>query len=386
MTPLGLDAVSKEVAEQFEKINMKYIKLMSGHIGRIGKLKPEDLHRLEQMAIMNVNAKEITKEIAKQCKKTEAEIQKIMIQSGADQYEKMKIFYKARGIAQVPLLENKRMMDYLYSIAKRTNYTFENISKTTAVRKEYQKAVDRGIYAVTNGMEDYQTAVRTAVKEATANGTKVIYASGHRRRLDSAVRMNILDGVRQANQGIRMIAGEEFGADGVEISAHALCAEDHADIQGLQFSMEDFENLNNSLDRPIGELNCHHTIYPIVLGVSEPAFSQSELNDYADYSNEMIDYGDGQISRYQASQKMRQMETNIRYQREYKMAAEGYGDTALAIRCQDNIKRMENEYTELSASAGLAERKRRTKTVSASKAYKQAVMDEYPLEILKKLV
>lgn len=36
---------------------------------------------------------------------------------------------------------------------------------------------------------------------------RVKYASGYTRRLDSAVRMNILEGVRQVNLGIRQITG-----------------------------------------------------------------------------------------------------------------------------------------------------------------------------------
>jgi hypothetical protein len=43
-----------------------------------------------------------------------------------------------------------------------------------------------------------------------ALGARVEYASGYTRRLDSAVRMNVLDGVRQLNQGVRKITGEQF--------------------------------------------------------------------------------------------------------------------------------------------------------------------------------
>ena len=44
---------------------------------------------------------------------------------------------------------------------------------------------------------------------------------------------------------IQQEVGERFGADGVEISAHYPCAEDHVDIQGRQFSNEKFEKLNS---------------------------------------------------------------------------------------------------------------------------------------------
>lgn len=403
ITNKSITAISSEMAETFEEINLKYIKLMSRHIGKIGKLKPEDLHILEQMAIMSSNADEINKLIAKQCKISQAQLQKIYIDSGAKEYERLKIFYDAKGVKQVPLIKNYRMMRYIEQVARQTGYAFENISRTTAVRKEYQKAVDRGIYAVTNGTEDYQTAVRTAVKTATERGTRIAYASGLTRRLDSAVRMNILDGARQINNGIRMMAGEEFGADGVEISAHALCAPDHLDIQGKRYALDQIDaikydvglwddsmNLPEESDsnRPIGELNCQHAIYPIVLGVSEPTYSKEELEQYQSYSEETFEFDGKKMTRYEASQKMRQLETKIRYQKEYGLAAKGYGDTALEIKSKENVKALKDKYSELAKTAELRERGGvyGRMTVSGSKSWQGKAMDNYSLDDLRGLI
>ena len=81
---------------------------------------------------------------------------------------------------------------------------------------------------------------------------RITYASGRTRRLDSACRMNILEGVRQVNNGIRKEMGNQYGADGVEIDAHGLCAEDHLPYQGKQYTIKAYEKLNNKLKRPIG--------------------------------------------------------------------------------------------------------------------------------------
>ena len=70
-------------------------------------------------------------------------------------------------------------------------------------------------------------------------GTRAVqYESGHTRRVDTAVRMNVLDAMRRMNQRAMEEVGREFGADGVEIDAHMLCAEDHLPYQGQQFSNE----------------------------------------------------------------------------------------------------------------------------------------------------
>lgn len=70
--------------------------------------------------------------------------------------------------------------------------------------------------------------------------------------------MNVLDGIRAVNQDIMRQVGKEFRTDGIEISAHALCAEDHLPYQGTQMSEKEFERLQNRLDRPFGMWNYRH--------------------------------------------------------------------------------------------------------------------------------
>ena len=44
----------------------------------------------------------------------------------------------------------------------------------------------------------------------------------HTRRVDTAVRMNVLDAMRRMNQRVMEELGRQFGADGVEIDAPLL--------------------------------------------------------------------------------------------------------------------------------------------------------------------
>ena len=92
----------------------------------------------------------------------------------------------------------------------------------------YRDAVDVAITSVQAGVTDYNSAIRRTMKTAAQDGLRVKYPnSGLTRRLDSAVRQNVLDGVRAVNNDVLRQLGNEYGADGVEISAHALCATDH---------------------------------------------------------------------------------------------------------------------------------------------------------------
>lgn len=98
----------------------------------------------------------------------------------------------------------------------------------------------------------HRNAVRRALSQAAVNGLQVQYPSGYRRRADTAVRQNVLDGVRSVNQQMLYSLGDEFGANGVEISAHMLCAEDHLPYQGRQYSVKEFSDIQGNLKRQFG--------------------------------------------------------------------------------------------------------------------------------------
>jgi hypothetical protein len=352
------------MAQAFEEINEEYIELMAKHVKDMGRLSATDMHRLEQMNKMDANIAHINKKLRQQCNLTVLQLDKLYKESGLSLYDDMDVFYSAKGVEQVPFEQNRRIQEYIQSVDSLTYGTFENLSRTTAMSENYRKVVDRGIYAVSSGMENYQTAIRKALVKAATDGMRVKYASGYTRRLDSAARMNILSGVRQVNLGIRQITGEQFGADGYEISAHGLCAEDHQPIQGKQFSKKEFNKLQASLARPIGTLNCQHTAYPIILGVSQPTYSDSELKDMLDYSNEKITLPNGKIvSRYEASQVMRNIETNIRYAKDSFIAGKASGDDVLMQKAKAKIKKNQEQYKKVCEASGL---KPRTERMSVS--------------------
>lgn len=355
-----LNQIAYKMAQAFEEINDEYIELMAKHVKDMGRLSATDMHRLEQMNKMNANIAHINKKLRQQCNLIVLQLDKLYKESGLSVYDDVDVFYSAKGVEQVPFEQNRRIQEYIQSVDSLTYGTFENLSRTTAISENYRKVVDRGVYAVSSGLENYQAAIRKTLIKASTDGMRVKYASGYTRRLDSAARMNILSGVRQVNLGIRQITGEQFGADGYEISAHGLCAEDHQPIQGKQFSKKEFAKLQASLVRPIGTLNCQHTAYPILLGVSQPAYSDSELQDMLDYSNEKIALPNGKIvSRYEASQVMRNIETNIRYAKDSFIAGKASGDDVIVNKAKAKIKRNKELYSSIATKAGLQKRTER---------------------------
>lgn len=356
------------VSARFDAINTHYIKLMAKQIKEIGKLSPSNLFRLQQMSKMQQNIDSIEYMLAQETGKTLDELDKVLELSGLSVYKDAYELYVAHNRIQIPFKQNQNMMNYIRSVQGLTHNTFFNLSNTTVIFEPYRNLVDVAIDAITNGIDSYNNIIHKQLTDSTLppnlryadEGLKVTYASGLTRRLDSAVRMNVLEGVRQVNNGIREKAGEEFGADGVEVSAHALCARDHIDIQGKQFSKKEFELRNEELRRHISTCNCKHYTFPIILGISKPTYTDKELRQYRENSEKPVNINGKEMTKYQATQVQRNMETAIRKQKDKYIFAYTMGDTEMAEKIKNNINQLQSQYNSISQQAGLSPKMDRT--------------------------
>jgi len=273
-------------------------------------------------------------------------------QDSADQYAKEYAATRKQAVAA-------SIIDGLKSQAVQTLDGSLKLIETAAFRegpiaKVYQSAMTQAIGSLSAGITDYHSAVRDTVKQL--GGGLVTYQSGRTYRLDSAVAMNVSDGVRQTYDNINAKHGETFGADGWEISAHALCAKDHINIQGRQFPKD--SSAIAGLARPIGTRNCHHTKRPILLGVSAGAYTKEELQAINDRSNEEVTWhsaagNEMTASRYEASQYQRKMEVAIRDKRDELDALEESGDKVGAQIAKTDIKTLSASYKSASDEMGL---------------------------------
>lgn len=322
----------------------------------IGSLKASDIHRLTEMKRVGLNAKRIKREIAKAANMSVADLDRVfraVAESDARFAEQWFAADYAPAVKGLPKL-SKPIERLLKAQLRITAQAFKNLSQTTIETQRYRKAVDEAISAVQSGVTDYNSAIRRAMKTAAQDGLRVKYPnSGMTRRLDSAIRQNVLDGVRAINNDVLRQLGNEYGADGIEISAHALCATDHLPYQGLQFSNRDFEELQNSLGRPFGAWNCKHTMFPIILGVSAPAHDADELRMYRENSAAEIEIDGRTMSRYEWSQEQRRIETAVRAQKDIAIAAKASGDDVARREAQSKINALQDHYEKVSNAAGL---------------------------------
>lgn len=366
-TDQELEIYAQRIVDIYEPITQHYLELMGEHMADIGTLTATDVHRLTQIQRMNKNAAEIASELAIATQKAESEIEAMFEEMAQDHYAFSEQYYDAQGLVQVPWSENKTMQQIVAAQVKTTQGTLANLASTTASQLKknptnYRQLVDAAIRQASLGTTDYSTAIRNTVRSvAKQNVSYIDFDSGYKRRLDSQIRMNILDGARTQAINIAEQAGKEYGADGVEISAHGLCAADHLHIQGQQYTTKKWNETNANLDRAIGTLNCKHFAFPILLGISTPAHTQKELAAINKTSTATTTIGDKTLTGYQWSQEQRKLETLIREQKDIAVLAAAAGDDYMPLRreAQAKINAYKAEYATITEQATLIEKTER---------------------------
>lgn len=306
---------------------------------RLGKLKGKSF--VEVYAAMPKDLAEIRKVIDEGVKGIENVTSDIMESMAKANDQWAKRYYEHMGVEQVPALEHRKLSSILKSNTKEAlseinaicrssvvSILDEGTKRITTIEAAYNKVVTQAANLMVAGSDSVDGAIAKTVKGLSQSGLRVVYQSGTTRNLYSAVSTNVMDAYRVAMSEMREVQGQEYGADGVEVSAHALCAKDHQEYQGNQYSYERkrgyrmWDEVQNEPSRPlVSGANCGHTVSPVILGISEPAYSKRELENLKRLSNEEVTFtglsgNKLTMSRYDASQYQRQLETKIRQTKE----------------------------------------------------------------------
>lgn len=371
---------------RIEQLNEYILKEIGKKIKRIGNMTPSEAYQIQQILKYGGDLDKILEKIAKVTNLNVQDIYKIFEEEAKINQNFAKKLYDARNVSFIPYAKNQVLQNQVRAIARITAGQYVNLSRTMVfaninsygnivfsdIAKTYQDTIDKAILSLTQGKEVYQQVMRKSMRELASHGINTVdYASGRTRRLDSAVRMNILDGMRDMSNTLQKQFGEEYGADGIEISVHNNPAPDHADIQGHQFTNEEFEKFQQGLTaedyegriyqpvkdgknrRPISAYNCYHYIFCIILGISKPEYTQKELNEINSDNEKGFTYEGKKYTMYEGAQLQRQIETEIRKQKDLQIAGKAINDKEMIVDAQMKIDILRNKYNELSRVSGL---------------------------------
>jgi len=381
----SLDKLAQPIIERQQYINTFVVEQIAKRINQIGSLLPSDVAKLVSLRNNGADVLKINKELARLTGLQETEIKKLIRNIAVDAYKDAKPFYDYRNMSYIHFEQNYQLNLIVEAVATQTVDEYVNLSKNhafmrrnannklvpTSLSEYYTKVTDTAIQAVQSGTIDYNTAMRQTLKDLSQYGMRAVYypESGgvYTQRLDTAVRRNILDGVRAINQAVQDEVGKQFGADGVELSVHAYPAEDHADCQGHQFYLEEYERMNNGepfkdvqgrrympFDRAIGTLNCRHFSYSIIVGEATQNYTDQQLQNIINRNNEGYTLPNGKhLTMYECTQKMRQLETSIRHAKDGQMIAETAGNEELALFYRSKVVDLTKKYKAFCNACGL---------------------------------
>lgn len=382
----------ERLIRRIEQANTYFLMKMGSSIKQIRNLTPSQAQELVQMLKYGGNYEDIIKEISKYTNLNVKDIDEIFSEYAKKDRLWSKQFYDYRNIPFDESLALKRQKNALTELVKNEMYNFTRTNvlgytirdlrgqpQFLGLKETYNRVLDEALVNVGQGKESFDSAMTRIMKDIGGSGLKTVeFESGRSVRLDSAVRMQLKSRLRELHNEQQKIIGKEIGADGIEISVHSNPAVDHEQAQGRQFSNEEYDKLNNGLEatdytgkkitldhdgkngyRPISELNCYHYIFSIVLGVSEPEYSDKELKEIINNNNKGFELDGKHYTNYEGTQLQRQLETEIRKTKDTQIMAKASGNNELVDESQQRITQLTHKYNELSKISGLPTKKNR---------------------------
>ena len=391
MTQEQIDVLVERLVQRINQANIFYLRKIGSAVKQLRELTPSQAHQLAQILKYGGNYDEIVRQIFKYTDMDIKDIDKIFHAYAEKDFSFYEKFYVYRDIPYIPYKENETLRKQTEALARimktemydyfRTNvigYTIRDVNNNIqfyGLKETYNRVIDETLLNIGQGKESFDSAMRRLLEDIGISGLKKVdYKSGRSVRLDSTLRMHLNSKLLEVHNENQKIISEEIGADGVEITVHTNPAPDHAPVQGLQFSNEEFEKLQNgelakeynsknkyTLDhdnkngyRPISEMNCYHAIFSIVLGVDKPLHTKKELKKILEDNNKGFDFDNKHYNtKYEGLQLQRSIEREIRKQKDIQILAKSSGDMDLVYKAQDKITKLTRKYKDLSDVSGL---------------------------------
>jgi len=367
-------AIPEPLVEHFQRLERDIVAAIARHIGKlnfayqgeIGALAPNDVHQLDQLQKVGFNLEEIQSEIARVTQRAQNDIFDLFNQAAKREYDRYREVFDLTGKQWVPFAENTQLATLIEQVTRATDGQLRNISGTLGfvgtdgnwqeLASFYQQQIDYAVYALKTGQTSVMEAMRSTVRNMADKGvTQIEWSSGYKRRMDSSVRQNILGGLAQLSREQAKMVAEQVGADGMEISFHLGYRPTH-DFGGLQFDLKEFAE---EIEPLMNEPNCYHRAFPIVLGISTPAYTDEQIEEMK-AENERIRYFEGKpYDRYRAEQRQRRYELEIRKQRDRINAFEAMGDHEADI-ARGRLRQVQANYKKFSAAVGLRTKPQKT--------------------------
>lgn len=240
--------------------------------------------------------------------------------------------YKINGMEQIPLEENEQMQALIKAMKEQTGQTFQNITGSMGFAKKdpvtgklaysplqefYTETLDNAIMDIQTGAFSYQTVLNRTINTMMQSGIRwVDYGTGYRSRVDVAARRAVMTGFRQVQGKINEQVARDLKTDTYEVTYHVGARPEHQVWQGRVWTMQQLQDICG-LGSVTGlhGANCYHDYNAFIPGVSVRTYTDGQLESMMAEENKPKMYNGKEYTTYEALQKQRAMERNMRASR-----------------------------------------------------------------------
>ena len=271
------------------------------------------------------------------------------------------------------LTKDSSIVKIVEEMGATTGGTLKNLTRTmgfkgphdfVALHSAYIRYLDKALMKMIMGGVSYDAAVEDSVREMARSGLRSVdYASGRTYQLDTAARMCIRTSAHQLSAKISYRHCAVMNTDLVEVSKHWGARPSHQVWQGKIYSRSGknkkyppFKECHYGEADGLCGVNCRHTFHPFFEGISEPTKWQKEP--------EPKEYGGKMYSYYDATQKQRAMERQIRSTKREIEAMRSIGGNTSELESQK--KRQIREYHKFSHAMDISPKDNRLRVVKGS--------------------
>ena len=342
ITPEYLEQCPDRLVELYEQAERDIIADIARKISEYDFFVSSAEWQANKAKEMGMTHDEILKRLSQATGQTKTEIVKLLKESGVK-------------LSDAKLTQAN--INTLNAGLRRTLGTFDNLTKTTAINgtRQISEALERAYMQVTSGAFSQETAIKNAIVDLTRNGIETYRYPHHTDYIDVVVRRAVRTGVNQTAAEISLSNAEELKTDLVEVTAHDGARPTHAEWQGKVYSISGNNKNYKKLSEATGYgsvtglcgANCRHSFHPFIEG-SDRMYTDKELKAM---NEPVYEYNGQSMTEYEATQRQRYIERQLRRWKREKAGMEAAG--LPAERAISKIKQWRNTQEDFLQQTGL---------------------------------
>lgn len=364
------------VERKFRNLENRIMEDVVRRIKKTGQITSSADYQLNRYYILGNSTKDIEDIVKSAVGDDYPETFKLYDEVVEKQYTRSRELYEQVNEEFIPYEQNEQLQQLVNGLIQQSNDELYNITRSMGFMVDmgggrkvfsplsdyYNQYLDNAIVEITSGAFDYNTVIRRVVGQMTNSGLRTVdYASGYSSRCDVAARRAIMTGLSQLTGHISQTNAQKLHTEYFEIDWHAGARPSHRTWQGKVWSYRELVTVCGlGTVTGLQGANCYHEYYPFIPGISERQFSDKWLAEQNRKEDRQKVFKGKEYTLYEATQRQRYVETNMRAQRQKVKLLQQAGasqDDIMLARCKYQAQL--DEYKAFCERMGLQEQRER---------------------------